>query len=225
MTARPKRDASPPPAVTAEVTLLTIDDARLQLLLVRRAASPLAGVWSLPGGRVGARECLEDCALRVLEEETGVTGVYLEQLYTFGKPGRHGRERVISVAYTALAPRGDIALRVGPDVADTRWFDIDALPKLAFDHDEIVAVAVSRLRAKLDYSTIALQFMDESFTLSELQGVYQSILGQPLDKRNFRKQILALESIEPTSRYARNGSHRPARLFRAKHPRRVEIIK
>lgn len=212
------------PSVTTEVVLFTIEENRLRLLLVRPDTFRDA-LWALPGGSVCAQDDLDDCATRALADNTGVTGVYLEQLYTFGdtreRPGRH----VVTVAYYALSPRQDIQPRAGQGIAETRWFDVGELPALAFNHATMVSVALTRLRAKLDYSTIALQFMAETFTLTELQAVYQTILGQPLDKRNFRKQMLALNRIEPTHRFSRNGNHRPARLFRAKHPRQVEIIK
>ena len=111
------------------------------------------------------------------------------------------------------------------DAADVGWFAFEHLPPLAFDHADIVRVAQQRLVAKLDYSTIAFQFMPETFTLSELQCVYEALLSQPLDKRNFRKRTLSLDLVEETGRLRRNGKHRPAREYRAKHPKRVEIIK
>ncbi len=215
----------PHPAVTADVALFTIRQERLQLLLIKRDGAPFAGFWALPGGFVEPQECLEDCALRELMEETGVEGVYLEQLYTFGKPERDPRERVISVAYYGLMPLPALEPRSGSDAAQIAWFDADRLPDLAFDHVEIIAKARERLRAKLDYSTIALQFMPKKFTLSELQTVYQTILGEPLDKRNFRKRISALGLVKPTGDQRRDGNHRPAALYRASHPNRVDYIK
>ncbi|MGA7178309.1 MAG: NUDIX domain-containing protein [Thiobacillaceae bacterium] len=219
------RYAYPHPAVTADVALFTIRDERLQILLIRRGQEPFAGSWALPGGFVEPGECLEECALRELREETGVIGVYLEQLYTFGNPQRDPRERVISVAYYGLTPVPSIDPKAASDASQAAWFDVDALPTLAFDHADIIAKARERLRAKLGYSTIAFQFMPERFTLTELQTVYETLLGETLDKRNFRKRILALGLVKATGDERRDGKHRPAALYRTSHPDRVDFIK
>ncbi len=217
---------TPHPAVAADIALFTIRQGQLNVLLVRRGAVPYAAGWALPGGFVEADECLEDCALRELAEETAITGVYLEQLYTFGAPARDPRERIISVAYYALAPLQRVAdAAAGSDAAELAWFAVDGLPQLAFDHGAIVDRALERLRAKLDYSTIAFQFMPRKFTLGELQGVYETILGAPLDKRNFRKRIQALGMVRPLGEVRRAAGRRPAALYRAAHPERVDIIK
>lgn len=215
----------PHPAVTVDVVIFTLRDRQLKLLLVRRAGEPYRGRWALPGGFVQLEEGLDEAARRELEEETGVSGVFLEQLYTFGRVDRDPRERVITVAYYALIPSDKLQLRAATDAEAVGWFGMDELPELAFDHAEIVAMAHQRLVAKLDYSTIAFQFMPELFTLSELQEVYETILRHEMDKRNFRKWILALERIEETEEERRGGIHRPARLYRVKHPGKVEIIK
>ncbi len=195
------------------------------LLLVKRAHEPFAGAWALPGGFVGIDENLETSALRELEEETGVTGVYLEQLHTFGESDRDPRGRVISVAYYALTPSDRLYIHAASDAKAVAWFALEDLPPVAFDHEKVVNMAHRRLVAKLDYSTIAFQFMPEMFTLSELQAVYQIILGEELDKRNFRKGVLAMSCLEHTSERRRNGNHRPAQLYRLKSPGRVEFIK
>lgn len=212
-------------AVTTDIVLFSIRDDKLKLLLVRHLQNPFADSWALPGGFVDITEDLETCALRQLEKETGVTGVYLEQLHTSGHPKRDPRERVISVAYYALihSDRLNVRARPGPTAVD--WFPLDGLPTMAFDHADIVNMAHKRLVAKLDYSTIAFQFMPQSFTLSELQAVYEIILAEELDKRNFRKRVLALDCIEKTGKLRRNGNHRPARLYRLRFPDKVEIIK
>jgi 8-oxo-dGTP diphosphatase len=221
----PYRYRYPHPAVSTDVVVFTIEEQELKLLLVRRANDPYRGMWALPGGFLDIAEDLEDCALRELEEETGVRGVYLEQLYTFGAPDRDPRERVISVAYFALVPLGKLAPRAASDAAEVGWFAFNRLPELAFDHDEIIAMAHRRLVAKLEYSTIAFQFMPATFTLSELQRVYETLRNAPLDKRNFRKRILALDCVEETGRLRRNGSHRPAREYRLTDRGQVAIIK
>ena len=216
----------PHPAVTADVVVFTIRDGRLSILLIRRANPPYQGDWALPGGFLDIDEDLDACAARELAEETGISGVYLEQLYTFGATHRDPRERVISVTYYALVPQDALATpRAASDAAEVGWHAFDDLPPLAFDHTKIAEMAHRRLVAKLDYSTIAFQFMPEAFTLSELQCVYQALRNQPLDKRNFRKRILSLDLIEETGRMRRNGKHRPAREYRVRNPKRVEIIK
>ncbi|MGB5198363.1 MAG: NUDIX domain-containing protein, partial [Sedimenticolaceae bacterium] len=216
----------PHPAVTADVVVFTIRDGRLSILLIRRANPPYQGDWALPGGFLDIGEDLDACATRELAEETGISGVYLEQLYTFGATHRDPRERVISVTYYALVPQDALATpRAASDAAEVGWHAFDDLPPLAFDHTKIAEMAHRRLVAKLDYSTIAFQFMPAAFTLSELQCVYEALRNQPLDKRNFRKRILSLGLIEETGRMRRNGKHRPAREYRVRHPKRVEIIK
>jgi len=157
--------------------------------------------------------------------EADVEDVYLEQLYTFGAPDRDPRERVITVAYYALIPSDRIQIRAATDAEAVGWFALNELPPLAFDHEQIFEMALERLRAKLDYSTIAFQFMPSEFTLTDLQSVYELILGEPVDKRNFRKRILALEAVEETGRERREGAHRPARLYRAVDASTVRIIK
>ncbi len=215
----------PHPAVTTDVVIFTLADDALKVLLVRRAHPPFQDQWALPGGFVEIGEDLEVCALRELEEETGVTGVFLEQLYTFGSPRRDPRERVITVAYFALVPMDRLHLRAASDAREVAWYRCDALPELAFDHADIVRMAQQRLSAKLQYSTLALQFMPERFTLGELQRVYEIILGEPQDKRNFRKRVLAYDCIEDTGTERRNGNHRPARLYTVKTPGEVRIIR
>ena len=215
----------PHPAITTDIVLFTIRDKQLKLLLVMRGSEPFKGTWALPGGFMQIDEDLESSARRELAEEPGIEGVYLEQLYTFGAVDRDPRERVVTVAYYALAASDQMVLRAATDAEAVDWFDMDALPELAFDHRQIVAMAHKRLVAKLDYSTIAFQFMPQEFTLSELQDVYEIILREELDRRNFRKWILALEQIEETGREKRQGAHRPAKLYRVIDPGRVEIIK
>lgn len=215
----------PHPAVTTDIVIFTIRDGRLKLLLIRRGGEPFKGKWALPGGFVGIDESLEDGARRELQEETGVSGVWLEQLYSFGAPDRDPRERVITVAYYALIPSDRLEIRAATDAEAVDWFAMEELPELAFDHPKIVAMAHERLAAKLDYSTIAFQFMPARFTLSELQRVYEIILGQEIDKRNFRKWVLALEQIEETGERRREGAHRPAMLYRVREPGEVKIIK
>ena len=215
----------PHPALTTDIVLFTLRAEKLQLLLIRRRNPPFQGGWALPGGFLDLDEDLNDCAKRELEEETGIKNIFLEQLYTFGKHNRDPRERVISVAYYALIASDRITLKPASDATEAAWFALDDLPELAFDHREIVDKARERLVAKLEYSTIAFQFMPKQFTLSELQTVYETIRAETLDKRNFRKWVLARNLVEATGLERRNGSHRPAQLFHFKRPGRVEIIR
>ena len=213
------------PAITTNVVVFTLRDGALKLLLVRRGNDPFKSMWALPGGHLGPDEDLDESAMRTLDEGTGVSGVYLEQLYTFGRPDRDPRRRTIAISFFALIPSERLQLRAALDAEGVGWFSLHELPALAFDHGEMVEVARQRLSAKLAYSTIALQFMPERFTLSELQEVYETILDEKLDKRNFRKRILAFDQIDETTEVRRNGSHRPARLYRARNPGEVQIIR
>lgn len=201
------------PSVTVDVVIFTLRDRRLYVLLIQRKSWPFAGAWAIPGGFVRMTESLEAAALRELQEETGVCVAQLEQLQAFGTPGRDPRTRVITVAYTALISSDRIELRADTDAADARWFAIEELPSpLAFDHAEMLDFALRSLRRRLDSSNIARHLLADRFTLTQLQEVYEAILGKPVDKRNFRKWIMTLGLVQPTSETAR-GHHRPALLY------------
>jgi len=215
----------PHPAVTTDIVIFTLEENELKVLLIERSNEPYKGRWALPGGFVDIDEDLESAALRELREETGVTGIYLEQLYTFGKPNRDPRERVISVAYYALVPIDKLHIKPDSDASKAEWHACSSLPDLAFDHPQIVNLARDRLAAKMDYSTIALHFMPDKFTLSELQRVYETIKGTPLDKRNFRKRVLTFNGINDTGEKRRDGKHRPARLYTFNTTGSIEFIK
>jgi len=204
----------PRPAVSVDIVIFTIRDGQLELLLIRRGGAPYRGMWALPGGFVEMEEGLEQAARRELEEETGVGGLRLEQLHTFGRPDRDPRERVITVAYYAALPPERLQLRAASDAEAAEWFNLEALPPLAFDHAEILAMARQRLQAGLENSPIAFEFLPAEFTLAELQSVYEIVRGEPLDKRNFRKRVLALGVLEESGGERRNGAHRPAKLYR-----------
>ena len=216
-------DDYPRPALTVDIVIFTLRENRLQVLLIRRLNEPYAGSWALPGGFVQMNESLEDAASRELNEETGITEAYLEQLYTFGDPLRDPRGRVVSVAYFALI-RTDAAVRTegGSDASQARWFRADELPALSFDHDEIVAYALRRLRYKLEYTAVGFELLPEDFTLTEIQHTYEIILGEALDKRNFRRRMLASGIIEATQ-LKKGGEGRPARLYRYRADAVAEI--
>jgi 8-oxo-dGTP diphosphatase len=204
--------------VAVDLVLFTIRDSRLQVLLIRRGLAPFLGRWALPGGFVRDGESLDDAAFRELREETGVKDVYLEQLYSFGEPDRDPRGRVLSVAYFALVS-ADRTLEPGTDAAEAAWHPAGAVPPLAFDHAGILSYALERLRNKLEYTTVGFQLLPKEFTLTELQGVYEAILGRDLDKRNFRRKIGLLGILEPVAGRRREGRTRPARLWRFSAPR------
>ncbi len=200
-------------AVTADVVIFNLAEQDLKVLLVRRAHPPFEGQWAIPGGFVEANESIDDAARRELEEETGVRDVYLEQLYTFGDPHRDPRGRVITVAYFALVA-GEVPTRAGDDAAATAWHSVYALPALAFDHADILKYALQRLRYKLEYTSVGFELLPNEFTLSELQTAYEIVLGEELDKRNFRRRILEAGVLAETHKYRADGQGRPARVYR-----------
>jgi 8-oxo-dGTP diphosphatase len=204
------------PGVTVDLVIFTVNKDALKVMLVKRAEEPFSGDWSLPGGFLKFGESLEEAVLRVLEEKTGVKEVYLEQLYTFGEPDRDPRSRVITVAYFALIPWKTLGMPESQKVTDVKWQSIDRLPKLAFDHKDIINYAVQRLRAKAGYSNIVYGLLPEQFKLSDLQKMYEIILDKKLDKRNFRKRMLAAGLLQETGKRELAGAHRPAMLYRFK---------
>ena len=185
----------------------------VHLPLVRRVREPYAGLWALPGGPIDATESLRDAARRTLGSTTGLDPRHLEQLYTFGAVDRGAADRVVSVVYWALV-RADEAesARLGENTA---WFDADALPPLAFDHEEIVGWAVKRLRAKLEYTRISHAMLPDEFTLAELREVHEAILGRPLDPANFRRRVEASGTVVATGTHQAGGRHRPPALYRS----------
>lgn len=199
------------PAVTADTALFSVRGHELVVLTLQREREPFAGWWALPGDYIRAEETLNDCAARALAEQTRVRNVYLEQLYTFAShyPGRWGR--VFNVAYFGLAPFASVEL---PADARIAWHALARLPRLAFNHEDILAAARRRLVAKASYSTIAFQLLPPTFTMAQVQGVYEAIKGERLDKRNFRRFVQGLGVLESTGEQQRRGAHRPAMLYR-----------
>lgn len=200
------------PRVAADVVIFTIDAGQLKTLLVEVKSGPFAGRWAFPGGLVPVGDAPEATAARELLAQTGLHDVYLEQLRTFGDPQRDPSSHVVSVAFFALVPgKGERVASAGK-YARLRWAPLSALPPLAYDHNAIAAYALQRLRAKLEYTNIVYSLLPHEFTLGELQEVYETILGRSLDRRNFRKKLLALGLLR-SLRKVRRGPHRPARLF------------
>jgi 8-oxo-dGTP diphosphatase len=215
----------PHPAVTVDGVVFGFDDADLKLLLIQRKVDPFKGKWALPGGFVRPEEDLEQAVRRELADETGITRLYLEQLFSFGDPKRDPRERVISVAYYALVKLADHRLRAASDAVDVAWFPVAELPKLAFDHEKIVDVALRRLKAKVRYEPIGFELLSEKFTLGELQGLYEAVLEQAVDKRNFRKKILGTELLDPLDEYQQDVAHRAAQYYRFNRARYDQLKK
>ncbi len=204
----------PRPSVTVDCVVFGLDEQDLKVLLIERGLPPFAGCWALPGGFVLMDETLEQAARRELEEEAGAKRVFLEQLYTFGDPGRDPRGRTITVAYYALVKLSDHKLHAATDARAAGWFPVDRLPKLAFDHERIVEVARRRLCGKVRYQPIGFELLPPKFTLRQLQRLYEVVLGRVLDKRNFRKKILAMGIIEELDEMEEAVAHRAARLYR-----------
>jgi 8-oxo-dGTP diphosphatase len=203
----------PRAALTVDCVVFGLGPDDLQVLLIRRGLAPFKDKWALPGGFVHVDEDLETAARRELEEETGLANVFLEQLFTFGAVKRDPRERVVSVCYFALVNLSDHITRAATDAADARWFPAAATPPLAFDHAAILDTALTRLRGKLRYQPIGFELLPRKFTLSQLQHLYETVLGTPLDKRNFRKKVLGT-SLLIGLKDKSPGPGRPAQLFR-----------
>lgn len=204
----------PRAALTVDCVVFGFDEGELKVLLIRRALDPFKGSWALPGGFVRVDETLDAAARRELQEEAGLQGVFLEQLYTFSAIERDPRERVISVAYYALVKLASHDTRAATDAADARWFPISKVPKLAFDHADILAMALTRLKGKVRYQPIGFELLPPRFTLSQLQHLYEAVLAVQLDKRNFRKKVLGFGLLVPLEETQMTGRHRPAQLFR-----------
>jgi 8-oxo-dGTP diphosphatase len=207
---QPRRLARP--RVAVDTVLFAIERGRLRTYLVQLKRGPLSGKWAFPGGLVRMGELLDDAARRELKESTGLARTYLEQLFTFGDPSRDPRSHVVSVAYMALI--SDPAKVAAPSrkYAGGRWFEVDALPPLAYDHALIAAYALRRLRSKLEYTNIAYAMLPPAFTFAELARLYSVILQRPLDRRNFRRRILSMGLLRRMPAI-RRGAHRPAALY------------
>lgn len=203
----------PRAALTVDIVVFALSD-ELRVMLIQRNVPPFHGQWALPGGFVHVDETLEEAARRELAEETGLQKLFLEQLYTFGAVDRDPRERVVSVAYFALVNPVGRRVHAATDAADARWFAVDDLPQLAFDHDQIFAMARARLQAKVRYEPIGFELLPTKFPLRDLQRLYELILDRPLDKRNFRKKILSMDVLIELDEMEQNVAHRAAKLYR-----------
>jgi 8-oxo-dGTP diphosphatase len=204
----------PRAALTVDCVVFGLDEGDLKVLLIQRDLKPFEGKWALPGGFVRVEESLEDAARRELAEETGLKDIFLEQLYTFGAPDRDPRERVVSVAYYALVSLAEHKPQAATDARQAAWFSVDDAPDLAFDHEHILATALARLRGKVRYEPIGFELLPAKFTLGQLQHLYEVVLEERLDKRNFRKKILGMGLLVDTGEIQQDVAHRAARLHR-----------
>lgn len=206
------------PILTVDVVIFRLIDGKLNVLLIKRGQEPFKDSWALPGGYNAANDTTMQAVDRVLRTKVGVAPdnlAYVEQLYTFDTVNRDPRGHMVSVTYMGLSNT------LEPQRSDATqhpiYFPVDALPALAYDHVDIIEYALERLRSKLTYTTAAYALMPDRFTLTQLQYVYEAVLGRQLDKRNFRKKFLSFNQLEPTDAYFQDGAHRPALLYRFKH--------
>ena len=197
----------------------------ISVLLVKRKYEPFKDSWALPGGFIHNEESLEDAVLRELREETGVEIGYLEQLYTFGQPQRDPRQRIVSVAYFGLVKPGTYKISASTDAKEVDWFNINSLPNLAFDHQNILDLAIKRLRAKITYEPIGFELLDERFPFSDLENLYTTLLGRDIDRRNFRKKILSFKILDELNVKMKKGAGRPANLFKFNKERYFQLKK
>ncbi len=215
----------PRPALTVDCVVFGLDDDELKVLLIRRGGEPYAGRWALPGGFVQMDETTEDAARRELQEETGLERIFLEQLYTFSDVDRDPRERVVTVAYYALVKMSDHRVQAATDAADAGWFAVSEAHALAFDHDKILDVALTRLRGKVRYQPIGFELLPKKFTLTQLQRLYEVVLETKLDKRNFRKKILGMDLLVDLEEVEKDVAHRAARLYRFDRTKYRALVK
>ena len=202
----------PHPAVTTDCVIFGFDGERLQVLLIERGIEPYKGKWAFPGGFLKMDETAEEGARRELKEETGLDGAYMEQFHTFSAPERDPRERVITIAYYALVKIQEV--KGGDDAASARWFPLDDIPSLAFDHDYILRMATQRLREQIHFQPIGFELLPEKFTLKELQLLYEAILGINFDRRNFSKKMMHFEILTDLEETVWPTPKREAKLYK-----------
>ena len=214
----------PKPSVAVDCVVFGLDDAqKLKVLLIQRGVTPYQDKWALPGGFVRLDESIEAAAVRELKEETGIDKVFLEQLYTFGEVDRDPRDRVITVAYYALINIREYIVKAQTDAKNAEWFFVERLPTLAFDHEKILEIAKQRLKGKLRYQPIGFELLPAKFTLTQLQRLYETVLEEKIDKRNFRNKILKMKLLVDIGEMQAGVSHRPAKLYQFDKKRYQEL--
>ena len=201
----------PHPSVTTDCVIFGFDGTQLQVLLIERGIEPYKGKWAFPGGFLNMNESAEEGALRELQEETGLTGAYIEQFHTFTEPNRDPRERVITIAYYALVRIQEV--KGGDDAARAKWFALDEVPQLAFDHDMILRTALARLRERIHFQPIGFELLPEKFTMKELQSLYEAILQVKFERRNFAKKMLHYDLVTQLEETVWPTAKREAYLF------------
>lgn len=206
--------AYPHPAVTVDTVIFSPGGKGLEVLLIERKRDPFAGHWAIPGGFVEIDEDLETAARRELQEETGLTGVTLEQFHTFGAPQRDPRERIISVAYLALVRREAVQVRAASDARDARWFQVGKFPKLAFDHSRVLGMAVEHLRQRAVQGSLIFELLPRRFSMEEAQMAFEMVLGCALDARQFNKEMISCGTLLPVAKSSSTGANKRKLLYR-----------
>ena len=211
----------PHPAVTADCVIFGFDGVSIKVLLIQRAIDPYKGKWALPGGFMNIDESAEECARRELEEETGLKTASVEQFYTFTDVMRDPRERVITVAHYALVRLSEV--KGGDDAAKAQWFVQSEIPSLAFDHDRILRMAFARLKERICFEPIGFELLPDVFTMSELQNLYEAILGVKFDRRNFYNKMLKLGILTEAEPRPESASRRTPTKYRFNADKYVEL--
>jgi 8-oxo-dGTP diphosphatase len=214
----------PRPAVTADCIIFGFDAGELKVLLIERGIEPFKGMWAIPGGFLQLEESTDDCAKRELYEETGLQNVFMEQLYSFSDPARDPRGHVITIAYYALVKLSDYNIKAGDDAKNAKWFGISKVPTLAFDHEQILRVALNRLRGKIRYQPVGFELLPKRFTLPDLQTLYESILDVKIDRRNFRRKIDSMGLIIDHNETVKGVPHKGAKYFSFDKNKYMELI-
>ncbi|MHB0754028.1 NUDIX hydrolase [Polaribacter sp. M15] len=209
--------------LTVDAVVFGYEDGKITVLLIKRKYEPFKNKWAIPGGFIKDDESLESAVERELFEETGVKINYLEQLYTFGRPERDPRGRIVSIAYFGLVRPDAFKLFASTDAEEAKWFTIDDLPDLSFDHKEILEMAIERLQAKITYEPIGFELLEKKFPFSDLEKLYTTLLGRPIDRRNFRKKIIGLNVLDELDEKVSKGSGRPANLFQFNQKRYFQL--
>ena len=215
------------PGLTVDCVVFGLDlvEESLKVMLIERDVEPLRGEWAIPVGSVRSKETLMEAANRELAEETGISDVFLEQLFTFGDPGRDPRGWVVSVAYYALVSPEKHRIVAATDARQAQWFRVDSLPTVAFDHAKILLTALNRIRGKLSYAPIGFELLPQKFTIKQLQKLYEIVLGQLLDNRNFRKKIFGMDVLKELDEMQKGVPHRAARLYRFDERKYNQLVK
>jgi len=200
--------------ISVDCVIFGFEDARIKVLLIKRSIEPEYGTWALPGGFIRYTENIETASARVLKERTGVEDLYMEQLGAFGEIDRFPLKRVITIVYYALVKPGRYTINPGPDASDAKWFELESLPRLPFDHEKIIQAALARLRRQFKYKPIGFNLLPDKFPLLDLQELYEAIYGVSFDKPNFRRKIMKMNLLIPLDEKQQGVPHRSAQLYK-----------